>query len=723
MRKIILSIVLFTCLTKDNVTAQYWSALGNGIGHLITIQNSDGAVDGYDAPVTGPPVGSMCTYKGELYAAGFFDFAAGPVNNIAKWNGTEWMPVGLGVYTLGGGGIDSWVNALVVYNEELYVGGRFTDAGSVEVNNIAKWNGTEWSAVGTGLGSYGYSVGSLAVYNGELYAGGHFYNSGNIQTNNIAKWNGTNWSPLGTGINVYTSDYFSGSVSSLAVYNASLYAGGYFDTAGSVPANNIAKWDGSSWSAVGTGTNDMVFTLQVFNGEIYAGGYFRDIIKWNGTNWSPLTSGINGLVYSLSVYNGSLIAGGYFDTAGSVTVKNIAKWDGTNWSSLGNGFDKGVLCIATHNGVLYVGGDFKNSGNTWVNRVAKWTEQCNSAPPQPVQIIEWGTACKNQYVGYYINPVTDASDFTWAIPSGWSGSSISNRITVLVGTNGGTISVTANNPCGSSNPQTIVVAPRDTVPSHLESIIGNNSVCVNTAQTYSVNPVPAATNYMWILPAGWTGHSTTNTITTTAGAAGGIISVIARNGCSQSNAQTFAIAINAPPQPGAITGSNSVNKGQTVNYSINLVTSATSYIWALSSGGTIVSGQNTNSIIVDWQTPGNYVVSVKASYSCGTSIDQTLAITVSVATGVINPGNTFEIKILPNPSPGEFYLKAKEVQNKVINVEVLNMTGQLVFRSGKKQGANDYTQLISLEKMSQGIYAVKIMVDDKVYVRSVMIKH
>ena len=738
MRKIILSTMVFIYMSKDNVTAQYWSALGNGIGYLNTVQNSEGTVDGYDPPVTGPPVASMCIYKGELYAAGFFDFADGPVNNIVKWNGTKWMPLGSGVYTVGGGGFDSWVNALVVYKEELYVGGRFTDAGTVEVNNIAKWNGTEWSAVGTGLGSYGYSVGSLAVYNGELYAAGHFYKAGNTQLNNIAKWNGTEWSTVGTGINVYTDDYFSGSVSSLIVYNGFLYAGGAFDSAGNIPANNITKWDGNNWSAIGAGillgVNDYggfgyVSSLTIHNGALYAAGHFdsaggipaNNIAKWDETNWTSLASGIDGYVTALSTYNGYLIVGGYFDTVGNVAANHIVKWDSINWSALGKGMDGGVSYVATLDGELYAGGYFKTAGNIWANQVAKWTERCTSGPPQPVQIIEWGTACKNHYAGYFINPVTDASDFTWTIPLGWSGSSISNRITVLAGTNGGIISVTANNPCGSSNPQTIIVTPRDTVPSQLDPITGNNSVCINTVQTYSVNPVPAATNYMWILPSGWTGHSTTNTITTTVGASGGIISVIARNGCSRSNAQTFAITMIASPQPGTITGSSSVNYGLTANYSINQVTGATRYTWSLNGGGTIVSGQNTNSILVNWQTPGNYVVSVKASYSCGTSIDQTLAITVSIATGVISPGNSFEIKILPNPSSGEFYLKAKEVQDKVINVEVLNMAGQLVYRSGKKQGANDYTLLINLDKMPQGMYAVKIMIDDAVYVRSIVI--
>lgn len=721
MRRIILSIV-FTCLVKHNVTGQYWSALGEGIGPLNSVQYSDGTQTGSDAPVTGSPVASLCIYNGELYAAGC-DVVNGPANNISKWNGINWSPVGVGVYTVGGGGFDSWVNSLLVYNGELYVAGRFTNAGDVEANNIAKWNGTNWSAVGDGLGLYGYSVSTLAVYNGELYAAGHFYNSGSVLVNNIAKWNGTTWSPVGAGIDVYIDDYSAGAVSSLVVHNGELYAGGYFDTTGAAATNNIVKWDGTNWLPVGDRLEGVVFALAVYNGELHASGYFNEIRKWDGTGWSPLASGINGHVYSLTVYNGSLIAGGYFDTAGGIVANNIAKWNGTNWSPIGDGMNNAVLCLTGYNGILYAGGTFITAGNASANRIAKWTEQCTSAPPQPGNIIEWGSACKGRYAGYFINPVTDASDFTWTIPAGWSGGSISNRITVLVGTNAGTISVTANNPCGSSISQTITVTPRDTVPSLLEPIIGNNSVCVNSAQTYSVNPVPAATNYRWILPSGWAGNSTTNTITTTVGTAGGEISVTARNSCSQSNAQTFSVTINTPPQPGAITGSRSVNNGQTINYSINLVSGATSYAWSLSGGGTIVSGQNTNSIIVNWQTPGNYMVSVKASYSCGTSIDQALAVNVSVATGVINPVNSFEITILPNPSGGELYLKAKGVQDKVINVEVLNMTGQLVFRGGKKQGANDYTQLIDLDKLPQGIYAVKIMINDKVFVRSVVLNN
>jgi hypothetical protein len=47
-------------------------------------------------------------------------------------------------------------------------------------------------------------------------------------------------------------------VSALAVSGSTLYAGGEFTTAGGSAANNIAQWNGSSWSALGSGMNEHV---------------------------------------------------------------------------------------------------------------------------------------------------------------------------------------------------------------------------------------------------------------------------------------------------------------------------------------------------------------------------------------------------------------------------------------------------------------------------------
>ena len=48
-------------------------------------------------------------------------------------------------------------------------------------------------------------------------------------------------------------------VHALAVSGSNLYAGGEFTTAGGVSANRIAKWDGNSWTALGSGMNASVY--------------------------------------------------------------------------------------------------------------------------------------------------------------------------------------------------------------------------------------------------------------------------------------------------------------------------------------------------------------------------------------------------------------------------------------------------------------------------------
>jgi len=134
---------------------------------------------------------SLEVYNSELYAGGGFSLAGStPVNNIARWNGTSWSAVGIGV--------DNIPKALKVYNNELYAVGSFTQAGSVTANHIAKWDGTNWSVVGTGLDNDAYC---LSVYNSELYVGGAFTLAGGNTCNEIAKWN----NPL--GINELTSSF------------------------------------------------------------------------------------------------------------------------------------------------------------------------------------------------------------------------------------------------------------------------------------------------------------------------------------------------------------------------------------------------------------------------------------------------------------------------------------------------------------------------------------
>ncbi len=334
-----------------------------------------------------------------LYAAGFFTEAGGaPVNNIAKWNGTSWSAVGSGIV---GGGL-----ALTVFDDglgggpALYAGGDFTTAGGVAANRIAKWNGTIWSALGTGMDD---TVRALTVFDdglgggSALYAGGAFTTADGVPANRIAKWNGTNWSSLGTGMEapVFALTVFDDGLGG----GPALDAGGDFTTAGGASVNFIAKWNGTNWSTFGTGMDCCgVRALTVFDDglgggpALYAGGFFIQaggvtlnyIAKWSGTSWSALGTGMNSAVDALTVFDDgggggpALYAGGPFTTAGGVPANRIAKWDGTNWSALGTGMDNWVQALTVFDDgggggpALYAGGFFTTAGGVPANRIAKW---------------------------------------------------------------------------------------------------------------------------------------------------------------------------------------------------------------------------------------------------------------------------------------------------------------------------------------------------------------
>jgi hypothetical protein len=154
--------------------------------------------DGFNLPDgTNGQVYAVVQAGNDTYVGGQFTIAGGAVaSNVAKWNGTAWSSLGTGANN----GTRGPVNALAVTSSgEVYVGGRFTAAGQVALTHIAKWNGTAWSSLGSGIGN-GTSgdVNALALAsNGDLYVAGLFYNAGALAVGHIAKWNGTAWSSLG----------------------------------------------------------------------------------------------------------------------------------------------------------------------------------------------------------------------------------------------------------------------------------------------------------------------------------------------------------------------------------------------------------------------------------------------------------------------------------------------------------------------------------------------
>jgi trimeric autotransporter adhesin len=318
--------------------------------------------------------------NGELLAGGYFTMAGtNAIQCLAKWDGTNWDAFGAEAGQ--GFSLSSPVYGLAVKTNVLFAGGMFASAGRAVANQIARWNGTNWSALGAGIvGKMTIGrVAAVALNGPDLYIGGTFTNAGGVTASNIARWNGTSWSPVGSGMN--------NSVTALAADGANVYAGGSFTVAGGVSASRIAKWNGATWSALGTGVDNNAVAIAVGVDGIYAGGSFTTaggtnanrIARWDGANWLPLgpgtTNGLDGNVTAIAVSGSTVYAGGNFTTAGGLPASMVAKWDGTTWTNLGPGIQGStVYALAVIGNRLYVGGQFTKAGGLSTTNVACWDD-------------------------------------------------------------------------------------------------------------------------------------------------------------------------------------------------------------------------------------------------------------------------------------------------------------------------------------------------------------
>jgi len=357
---------------------------------------------------------AMVEFRGNLIVAGDFTFIDNtPIRNIASWDGVSWAPLGadggpssircLTVFNErliagGGQGVSAWdgdswtslgfntqnsatVEALAVYDDELIVSGYYRVIAGGQAGLIAAWDGTSWSTLGTALGQQYYwaAVGALTVFDDELVVGGRFSTINGNSANNIAVWDGQSWSGLGTGTN--------GEVDALTTYDSRLVVGGIFDSCGVVAAANIACWDGTSWSALGSGIHSQgwgpAVTLGVFDDKLIAGGYFNRsggavadyLTAWDGDSWSILQAEPNRAVLAMANYDGKLIIGGMFTAIGEARPARISSWDGNSWSAVISaepGFNGATRALGVFDHKLYAGGEFTTAGGVSADYIACW---------------------------------------------------------------------------------------------------------------------------------------------------------------------------------------------------------------------------------------------------------------------------------------------------------------------------------------------------------------
>lgn len=132
-----------------------------------------------------PKILNIATYNNELYALGEFNSLGGlTVNNFAKYNGSTWAnvssPLMAYIYTNSLSGYNLGLNHLKVINNELYLAHTFGTNSKI-TSPVIKFNGSQWTSVGSNYSAYG---GTVHSFNNNLYCGGAMgvfsYTNGNL---------------------------------------------------------------------------------------------------------------------------------------------------------------------------------------------------------------------------------------------------------------------------------------------------------------------------------------------------------------------------------------------------------------------------------------------------------------------------------------------------------------------------------------------------------------
>ncbi len=365
-----------------------WSALGTGTDDVVRAL----------APVS-------VAGDAALYVGGDFSVAGGQAAaRVARWDGAAWRPLGGGIPNLGS--VISEVNTIAVPppagpggDSVTYVGGYFAVAGSTPADNIATWDGEEWSRLSPGTNGRVFAFAVLDPGDEPtLHAAGSFTTISGVDARRVARWGGGRWNPVGSGLN--------NSVLALATFDdgggSALYAGGRFQSSGG--PNRVARLVGENWRPLGSGPPatfspalSEVRALATFDDgsgpALYVGGFFdaiagqplRAIARWDGLAWSPVGAGLaDGSVDTLTVYDDgsgpALYAGGSFTRSGATPLNHVGRWDGVSWSRLASGADDDVLVLRVlddgNGDALFAGGRFTAAGGIQgASRIARWDSQ------------------------------------------------------------------------------------------------------------------------------------------------------------------------------------------------------------------------------------------------------------------------------------------------------------------------------------------------------------
>ena len=278
------------------------------------------------------------------------------------------------------------------------------------------------------------------------------------------------------------------------------------------------------------------------------------------------------------------------------------------------------------------------------------------------------------------------------------------------------VMVRGQNDCGDGEYAALEVAV-STDPEQVSGIKGNGAVCLNALEEYRVDSLHEIT-HIWEVEGGKieSGQGTSKVVVEWTDDNGGFIQVTPENSCGQGGLLKKKIQVTTKPgHPSPIDGPATVGLEEAV-YSVHAVPGV-NYQWSAGNNGTIVDGQGTGQIRVRWDNEGDFLVAVKPVNACGEGASQTLAVNVSLITGLSEIGHPSAINIFPNPSRGNILIIAKGIYQ-IVEIRIYSSSGQLIYhvKDGLKKSE------FHVGELPRGVHTVMIVSRIGVFIEKIIVQ-
>ncbi|WP_209330981.1 YCF48-related protein [Lunatimonas salinarum] len=462
---------------------------------------------------------------------------------------------------------------------------------------------------------------------------------------------------------------------------------------------------GINWVTINSGESVLNFNAITFFEEsegIIIGDAGFLARSANGTTWTRVTGSTNANLRAISVLDEqtALVVGDQ-----GVILKTVNR--GSTWARISSGYsadftdvaflDESVGFITGRSGLMIRTFD---GGETWerletgtfqdltglsfgdlnvgyaVGQNGLLFQYTCQVPVQPTAIFGENNICVSRQIYTIQQGEEPGTTYEWRVDGG----SIvegqgTNRIVVnwdIAGRNA--VMVRGQNSCGNGPTSALeVVVSRQ--PDSAPPIQGDGVVCLGTISEFFVDSIPG-TEYVWQVTGGIVrgGQGTSNIEVEWTTLGNHTVRVSTTNPCGQGpTSQKPLRVITVPNQPGQITGSTQVGF-QEVDYEVPSVQDI-NYQWALTGGGTILSGQGTSRVRVKWEQDGDYSLTVTPFNACEDGASRTIEVNVNFITAIEETPHPAGFQIYPNPSTGDVRVRLGGISD-VRELRIYNHLGQ-----------------------------------------------